>query len=219
MHPPPPPPPSEGAAFRPLSWLLPVPTPCGASGGVGVGAFVLFWLFSAGYSLLPPPSLSLAPGREPPPREFPGRPSGLPPWEPGQPVSSQAPWSSQAAPPPPTPAAAWVLSPVRAWLPGRGGAPLGRFFGSGLCARCRQRGRLRSAEPSPGAWAADRRHRRPLAVGVGTPGRLGPWRRLAHGGRAAPSRRGRRSCWNRCAGWTRPASEPAGTTSMGSCAA
>lgn len=50
---------------------------------------VLSWSLPA-----PPPSLSLAPGQEPPPREFPGRPSGLPPWEPGQRASSQAPWSS-----------------------------------------------------------------------------------------------------------------------------
>lgn len=183
------------------------------------GAFVLFWLFAAGHSLPPPPASPWHPARSRLPGSFLGVPRGslL-----GSLGSARVPRPlGPLRQPPLIPVPARVLSPsagVASW-PGRG-ARRGRFFRSGLCARCcRRRGRLCSAEPSPERGLQTRGTTRLLAVGVGNPGRPGPWRRLAHGGRAAPSRRRRSSCWNRCAGWTRPASEPAGTTSMGSCAA
>lgn len=171
----------------------------------------------------PPRSLSVASCPEPPPGEVPSV------WaSPGAPILGslgsprvprplgpfRQPPCSQSQPGSSPPSEGAASRP--AWA-GRRPAR-GRFFGSGLNACCWQRGR-EGAERRAGA--AERGLGSTgttilLAVGSGSPG---SWLRQAPGGREAPSPRRRRSCWNGCAGWTGAASEPAGATSTGSCAA
>lgn len=100
-------------------------------------------------------------------------------------------------------------------LPGPRGAGRPPGAGSQRPARRLQRGRVWRAEPT-----ASR-----VGQGADAPscllsaGRPGSWLRLAHGGRASPSPRRKRSCWNGRAGWMGAASRRAGATSTGSCAA
>lgn len=177
-------------------------------------------LFSATYSLPPFPSLSGASCWEPPPgvSRLLGVPLGSPPWEPGQPLSSQAPLSAWAAfPAPQAPRVSRVLLPSggAASGPALGGAPhQGQVPRAWLPAR-RPRGGCGARLAAH--WPGERR-RCGGACAAATPGCLGAWLRRARGARAAPSPR-RRSCWNGCAGWTGVASASAGATSTGNCAA
>lgn len=158
------------------------PLPCSAP-GTSV-PFSCSGLFSASYSPPHPCSLCCASCWEPPLGEFPRRLRvwrGFPPWEPGQPLSSQTPVSLGAASPASSPPGIAGSSPIK-W--GRGfrsrtgrGAPQGA--GSKVRAACPrwQWGRVWNAEPGFTAWAGERTHHctivlLPSSVGVSRVPRL-----------------------------------------------
>lgn len=183
-------------------------------------------LFSAGKSL---PTLQPLPGILPSAAsrgvsQRLGVPRDSHPREPGQPASSQAPWSSWAAPLLPVPVGVLPPSEGAASWPAWAGRRPARGQVLRVWAGCLL---LAAGEGVCGAqsrglqvWPGKQRHHHPACCRLlATPGYLGSWLRQAPGGREAPLPRRRRSCWNGCVGWTGAASEPAGATSTGSCAA